>query len=224
MITPLFNVRAAAAGVRNQWARQQAFIRAENLKSGTPNQWIEAYLNAAPVERQGFVDTLDFALPGQLHDLGSSALALLDDHPELSLVATRAGLYSGDMNLLQQSIMRGTGPAISKVLEAASIELNAEDAIGLLEHCLRSCSDTNAALAIAHLAPAQLHESGIRELLFDTLGNRDLGAAAALVLGGSTDPQVQSRLGEIASKEDSLTTKRAKLAVSSRALQKEAEL
>lgn len=224
MTTPLFNVRAAAAGVRNQWARKHAFIRAENLNPDAPNQWIEAYLNADPAERRGFVDTLDFALPGQLHDLGSSALALLDEHPELTLVATRASLNSGDINLLQQSISRGKGPALSKVLKAAAIELNAEDAIGLLDHCLRYCSDTSAALAIAHLAPAQLHESKIREMLFDTLGNRDLGAAAALVLGGSKDPQIHSRLGEIASNKDSLTTKRAKLAVSSRALQKEVEL
>ena len=214
MAVPLFNVQAAAAGVQNSWDRQQAATRATSLLQDHPDQWISSYLAAGPAERRGFVDSLDSAPPGQLRELGWSALALLDEKPELTLVTASAAMNSGDFELLQQSISRGDGPGLSRVLETASRELSVEEKINLLEHSLQLGSDTKAALAIAQLAPALLDEPAVRKMLFGTLADRNLGAAAALVLGASSNPEIQAQLSEIASKEGGLARQRAEMAIS----------
>jgi hypothetical protein len=214
MAVPLFNVPAAAAGVRNRWNRQLAAARAEELFGKSSDQWISSYLAAGPAERRGFVDALDFATDEQLRRLGWASLPRLEKRPELTLVTARAGMDSGDLELLRQSISRGDGPDLPRILEAASRKLSAKEGRELLDHSLRLGSDTKAALAIAQLAPARLADSAVREMLFSTLEDRDLGAAAALVLGASADPEIQARLNEIASKKDGLASQRAALAVS----------
>jgi hypothetical protein len=223
MAVPLFNTRAVAAGVQNSWDRQLADARATNLLQDSPDQWISSYLAAGPAGRRGFEDSLDSASPGQLRELGWSALALLDEKPELTLVAAWAGMNSGDIELLRQSISRGDGPGLSRVLEAASHKLSAEESIVLLEHSLRLESDSKAALAIAHLGPARLDEPAVQKMLFSTLGDRNLGAAAALVLGASSNPEIQAQLSEIASKKDGLARQRAVLAISTGRADREAE-
>ena len=223
MAVPMFNVRAAAAGVRNRWDRQQAAVLAESLLSEPANRWITSYLTASPAARSGFVDALEFATSGQLSELGWSALPLLDKKPELTLVAARAGMDSGDYELLWRSISLGDGPDLSRILETASRKLSDEESARLLDQALRMGSDTKAALAIAHLAPARLDDSAVREVLFNTLADQNLGAAAALVLGASGDPEIQARLNEIASKKDGLARQRAALAVSTRKADKGAE-
>ncbi|RLE18645.1 MAG: hypothetical protein DRJ50_12875 [Actinobacteria bacterium] len=221
---PLFNIRAAAAGVQNSWDRQKAATRATSLLQEHPDQWISSYLAAGQAGRRGFVDALDFATPEQLRTLGWSALALLDEKPELTLVTASAGMNSGDFELLQQSISRGDGPGLSRVLEAASRELSAEEQIKLLDYSLQLGSDTKAALAIAQLAPTLLDEPAVQKILFSTLADRNLGAAAAMVLGASGDPGIQAQLSEVASKKEGLARQRAELAISTGRLEREAEL
>jgi len=223
MVVPLFNIRAAAAGVQNSWDRQQAAARATSLLQESPDQWISSYLAAGQAGRRGFADSLDYASPGQLRELGWSALALLDEKPELTLVTARAGMNSGDFELLRQSISRGDGPGLSRVLDDASRKLSAEDNINLLEHSLQLESDTKAALAIAQLAPALLDEPAVRKILFSTLADRNLGAAAAMVLGASSNPEIQAQLSEIASKKEGLARQRAALAISTGRADREAE-
>jgi hypothetical protein len=223
MVVPLFNIRAAAAGVQNSWDRQQAAALATSLLQEFPDQWISSYLEAGPAGRRGFVDSLDSASPGQLRELGWSTLVLLDEKPELTLVAAWAGMNSGDFDLLRQSISRGNGPGLSRVLEAASHILSAEESIVLLEHSLQLESDSKAALAIAQLAPTLLDEPAVRKLLFSTLEDRNLGATAALVLGASSNPEIQAQLNEIASKKDGLAQQRAALAISTGRADREAE-
>jgi len=214
MAVPLFNIRAAASGVRNRWDRQQASVRAEILLPEPPDQWLVSYLAANPVERRGFVDALEFATPGQLHSLGGAALDHLDEKPELTLITARAGLDSGDLELLRQSISRGGGPDLPGILKAASTRLSDKESIDLLIHSLQFGSDSSAALAIAQLAPAQLDKPEVRDLLFSTLQDRGLGASAALVLGASPDPEIQDRLRKIASDQGGLAAQRAALAIS----------
>ena len=224
MAVPLFNVRAAAAGVQNNWDRQQAATRAESLLKEHPDQWISSYLAAGTAGRRGFTDSLEFASPEQLRELGWSALALLDQKPELTLITAQAAMNTGDFELLRQSISLGDGPGLSRMLEAASRKLSPEENIDLLDYSLRSGSDTRAALAIAHLAPTLLDEPAVRKMLFSTLADRNLGAAAALVLGASSNPEIQTQLSEIASKKEGLAQQRAMLAISSGRLVREAEL
>jgi hypothetical protein len=223
MAVPLFNIPAAAAGVRIHWQRQQAAAQAGKLLRGPANSWVSAYLMQDQTGRRGFEDTLDFASAAELSELGRAALARLDERPELTLITARAGLRSGDTHLLRQAIARGGGPDLSQALRAAARKLNAEESIGLLELSLRQGSDGKAALAIAHLASVRLDEPAVRELLFSTLANRNLGAAAALVLGGSPDPAVQDRLSHIASHGSGLAKARAALAIESHRAEREAE-
>ena len=213
MAVPLFNIQAAAAGVRNSWDRRQAAVRATSLLQEHPDQWISSYLAAGPAGRRGFEDALDFASPEQLRGLGWSALALLDEKPELTLVTARAGLDSNDFELLRQSISRGDGPGLSRVLEAASRELSAEEQIKLLDYTLQLGSDTKAALAIAQLAPALLDDPAVRELMFEMLDNRKLGSSAALVLGSSAIPEIRDRLNKMAGSKEGLASQRASLAI-----------
>ena len=73
-----------------------------------------------------------------------------------------------------------------------------------------------AALTIAHLAPSHLKDQRIRELLFRTLAIQELGAAAGMVLGASTDLDIQDRLNELAAGDKSPAQQRASLAISTR--------
>jgi hypothetical protein len=210
----LFSIRAAAAGVRNAWDRRLASSRAQDLMQGPADQWLSLYLAAGPAPRRGFVDALHSAPADQLQALGHSALAQLDDKPELTVIAARAGLQTDDFELLRQSVTRGSGADLPGILKAASRGLSAEQNMRLLEKALQEGSDTTAALAIAQLAPAHLDQPEVREMLFSTLANRNLGAAAALVLGASRDPEIQQRLTKIAAQETGLERQRAILAIS----------
>jgi hypothetical protein len=93
-----------------------------------------------------------------------------------------------------------------------------------LEYSLQSGSETKAALAIAQLAPTLLDEPAVRKMLFSTLADRNLGAAAAMVLGASPDPGIQAQLSEIASNKKGLARQRAALAISTGQADRGAEL
>ena len=110
------------------------------------------------------------------------------------------------------------------MLEAASRKLSAQESIDLLAYSLQLGSDTKAALAIAQLAPILLDEPAVRKILFNTLADRNLGAAAALVLGASSNPEIQVQLSDIASKDGGLARQRAELAISSGRANRGAEL
>mgnify|MGYP001548296084 FL=1 len=221
---PLFNVRAAVAGLRNNWDRQQALVRSDRLLQTNVDQWISSYLSASAGERRGFLDALDFASPAQLRELGLSSLAQLDDFPELTLITANAALISGDIELLENSLTAGSGPGVSEVLARSSRLLSIDQSIRLLDHCLRLDSDAKAALAMAHLAPPYLDQPEVQQMLFGTLSDRNRGAGAALVLGQSNSPEIQYKLREIAAKDKGLAGQRAEMAVESRRANKEAEL
>lgn len=212
----LFNIRAAAAGVRHARDRQLASRRALELMRGPADQWLLSYRAEGISGRRGFVDVLEFTPADQVQTLGHSALAQIDAIPELTVIAARAGLQTGDFALLRESITRGGGTELPGILKSASGELSAEQNIRLLEHVLESGSDTVAGLAIAQLAPDHLDQAEVREMLFSSLANRKLGAGAALVLGASEDPEIQHRLTQIASQKTGLEQQRARLAISTR--------
>lgn len=214
MGVPLFNVRAAAHGISNSWDRQMGAAAAESLVGESPDRFITAYLQAGPAGRRGFIDTLEFVASEQLEKLGAAALPRITEHPELTLVAAQAAMNSGNLELLQTTVTLGSGPDMARVLKTASLKLNAGEAAELLEYTLLLDSDSKAALAIAQLAPSRLDDTAVREMMFNTLSDRELGAAAAVVLGASDDPGIKARLSEIASGRDDLKAQRAALAIS----------
>ncbi len=210
---PLFNISAAATGVRNSWARQRGGGRAETLLQNDPSVWIKAYLEAGPAERRGFIDALDFATVEQLGALARSAIERLSDHPGLTAVAGKSALILGDPSLLQHTIVLGGGPDLHHILDAASNNLDAEETKALLFYTIHRSPNKKAGLAIAQLAPALLDDLAVRTMMFEMLENRDLGASAALVLGSSTDSEIHDRLNALALGKDGLAAQRASLAI-----------
>ena len=210
---PLFNISAAAAGARNSWARQQGRSRAEILFQKDPALWINAYLEAGPAERRGFIGALDFASDQQLDALARSAIERLAGQPGLTAVAGKSALILGDRNLLQHTLDLGSGPDLHHILKAASKSLNANEKRALLFHVIRHGPNTKAGLAIAQLAPSLLDDPAVREKMFEILESRDLGSSAALVLGSSTEPAIHARLNTIAAGKEGLASQRASLAI-----------
>jgi hypothetical protein len=51
---PLYNVRAAAAGVRSEWERRLAAEEAVRLSDRGSPAWLEGYLKASASQRRGF--------------------------------------------------------------------------------------------------------------------------------------------------------------------------
>lgn len=211
---PLFNVQAAAHGVVNGWERQKAAIEAERLLGESPAQFISAYLDASRSGQQGFTDALEFASTEQSAELGRLAVEHLAVSPELTLVAARASMKSGEMEMLRRSIALGEGPGVARALKEAAASLSAEETAGLLQYAMELGSESKAALAIARLAPGNLENPAVRDQMFETLTHQTLGSSAALVLGSSKNPEIQSRLNEIAAGEEGLEKQRARLAIS----------
>ena len=211
----LFNVSAAAAGVQNSWRRQVAANRAEFLLQSDSGRWIDAYLRADKVERRGFADALDFASDKQLSALGRSALERLSSEPALTVIAGKSALILADPELLEQTVVLGGGPDLHHILEAASLNLDAEDSRELLYHVIRTGPEKNAGLAIAQLAPGLLGDPDVREKMFIMLENLELGTSAALVLGSSSNPKVRSRLENVAGGKDGRASQRASIAINS---------
>ena len=211
---PLFNVRAAAQGVVNAWERQKAAIEAERKLGEAPDQFISAYLDASPAGRRGFIDALEFASTEQSAELSRLAVEHLALSPELTLMAARASIKSGEMQLLRRSIAQGEGPGLARALKEAAAGLSADETAGLLQYAMELESESKAALAIAQLAPGKLDDPAVRDLMFKALTHQTLGASAALVLGRSADPGIQFRLNEIAAGKEGLEKQRAKLAIS----------
>ena len=120
-----------------------------------------------------------------------------------------------DPELLGQTIVLGRGPDIHHILKAASLTLDAEDSRELLYHVIRTGPEKNAGLAIAQLAPGLLDDPDVREKMFIMLENIELGTSAALVLGSSSNPEVRSRLENVAGGKDGRASQRASIAISS---------
>jgi hypothetical protein len=206
MGVPLFNIQAAAAGARNSWVRQQASLRAEILFQKDTPAWIEAFLQAGPVERKGFADAL-------LLDLGHLALEHLGDQPGLTAIAGKSALILGDREMLEYTIALGSGPDLHPVLKASSMSLDSISKKELLFLTIHLGPDNKAGLAIAHLVPALLDDPEVRDSLFGMLGNSNLGSSAALVLGASPDPEIQNRLSTLAGGKNDLVSRRASMAI-----------
>jgi len=213
---PLFNVQAAAAGIQNAWERQRAGNQALLLNNETPETWIRRYLAATPAGRRGFLDALADISPEQLEALGRAGAVRLQERPELTLLVAMTGVRSEDLYLVWQSIEYGQASDLPAVLRAVTGQLDSTECAELLHRSLGLDSTTAKALAIAQLGPASLNETRSQDALFNTLGSRELGAGAALVLSASSDPQVQHRLNEIAHKQDGLAGQRASLAINLR--------
>jgi hypothetical protein len=213
---PLFNIPAAAAGATSLWARDEGWARARQLFAQGSQAWLDEYLDADAAQRRGFVDALEAAGGEQLLDLGYLAVDALPQEAALTVIAARSGLLLSDPDLFQRSVSRGDGPALAPALRAATVVFDANQLEAILRHTIEHANVHTASLALAELAPGVIEYETVASLLFDSLAHRELGPTAALVLGSSTDPEIQDRLAAIANGEPGLASWRATVAIASR--------
>jgi hypothetical protein len=76
-----------------------------------------------------------------------------------------------------------------------------------------SADAMTASLLLAELAPTVIDSPSVREHLFVLLGDRELGASAALALARSGNEEVLIKLADLAAGEDSLASRRASMAI-----------
>jgi hypothetical protein len=210
---PLFNIRAAAHGIMNQWSRQTGAGRATGLISAEPETWLRAYLLAGPQQRDGFEDALDLASDAQLGLLETLALDQLPGQPELTVVAGKTALLSADSAGFQQVLIHGRGPAIARLLAASAQVFPAWENAEILQAALQSAPAGTAALAIAQLTPVLGDFPEVQALLLDRLSDIELGSAAALALARSATPATKDALAELAASSDELVSGRATMAL-----------
>lgn len=211
---PLYNVRAAAAGVVHEWQRQDGAIEAMTLRHGPGAFWLGAYLSSGPAQRSGYVDSLDFMSEPSLQSLATQAAGRMASEPDLMPVVARIAALLADVGLLQNLVAHGSGPGLAETIRSGIAELDEPDRAALLHHAVLHAPAVNAAQAMAELAPGLLHRDQTVKLLFDLLGDPELGAASALALSRSSNPAVRGQLVELGSKNRGMESRRAALAVS----------
>jgi len=211
---PLYNIRAAVAGARHEWERQAGAARARALQPIPGDTWLAAYLSAGPAQRKGYLDRLEVLPEPSLRSLAGQAANRLPGEPELTPIVLRTALLLSDVELLQQAVVSGVGPGLALSLRKTVPALDESERASLLAHAIRYAPAVNAALAVAELSPGLVHRADTITLLFDSLGDPDLGAASALALSRDASPAVRARLAELAEQKRGMASSRAALAVS----------
>jgi hypothetical protein len=211
---PLFNIRAATAGVEHAWERDAAGENASRWRRHDPAGWLAAYLAASPAQREGYVDALNLLPENAVRLIAERSLSEPRRDEVLTPVTLRAALRLADPELFTLALEQAAGPGLADALGMADTLFMESERLTLLEQAVRRAPAPNAALSIAQLAPGLLHQPAALELIIALLGDRELGASAALALSHSTDPNLHERLYEVAGKDQGLASERAALALS----------
>jgi hypothetical protein len=209
----LFNIPAAASGVRARWERQLAALHSASLLVEGADRWLTAYKRAGALQRQGMLDGLAEAANAPLRELAAAALENLPSRAVLTDVATRSGLLLNDATLFGKAVAAGSGAGLTQAIRTASDQFSDHQNLAILTYSIEHAPRSTAALTLATLAPVRLREPEIAQLVFETLENPELGSAAALVLAGSDDNGIRQRLRDRAERDDSLAARRAAVAM-----------
>jgi len=201
---PLFNVPAAATGVRHGIERQSGQLRSMQLLRSGPGAWIQGYLAASAQARAGFRAGLEGASGQQMETLKQAALQGLNEQPELFAVAATAALASADQSAIEYLALHGRDAQLAPMLRSSGGRLSQDGQAMLLLAAIESAPAENAALAIAVLAPRLYALPAVTDSLFDLLGDPALGSAAALALSRHPDPEVRQQLNRFAEGSDTV--------------------
>jgi hypothetical protein len=208
----LFNIPAAAQGVQYELTRQRAESHAAAMLARPAEEWIRNYLSAPTAARSGFLAALDFASGAQLLALDRNARDLLGTEPDLTAVAGRTALATGDVQSIHHVLESGSGSDVTSMLRAVAGVLPSGDRAELLLASIESAPAQNAALAIALLSPGLQAEPVVTSALFDLLEDPQLGSAAALALARFDAAGVRSQLFLLSGSDGPAAT-RARMAI-----------
>jgi hypothetical protein len=210
---PLFNIRAAAAGVENGWQRTESVIEAAMLLEKNPATLVSAYMASTNSTQQaGYLDTLQYAEMATVIAVQNVALEQLSDSPELTPMVGATTVITGDIVAVEQLLVYGRGGGLSSALTNLEKRLQPADTAALLAFAIQKAPASNATLAIAAWWPRIRHDPFTRDLMVDLLADPGLGASAALALAQSPDIQTIKALQDVA-KGDSAAARRAQMAL-----------
>ena len=210
---PLFNIRAAAAGVESGWQRAESGVEATMLLETNPTALVSAYMASAnPIQQAGYLDALQYAGMADLVAVQNVALEQLGESPGLTPMLGVTMLITLDAFAVEQLLVNGQGQGLSSTLEKLDKRLQVTDTAALLDFAIQQAPASNATLAIAAWWPRLKHDSVTRALMIDLLADPTLGASAALALAQSPDIQTIKALQDTA-KGNSVAAQRAQMAL-----------
>ena len=212
---PMFNIRAAANGVVNEWSRQEAAFEGATLVATNPGQLLRAYENEKEFpRRRGLLDALDSASQAQLVAVSQAVLPEISLKPELIAVAHRAAIRSKDIHALTELAENGRGADMHRVFRDSAELFSIEQNQSLLEAALRNPSRETASLAIAQFSAALKGNAATEQLLIQLLDDPKLGSSAALALALAPSEQALESLQAMANAGgETMFSSRARLAL-----------
>ncbi len=211
---PLFNVRAAAAGLEHQWLREEALLEGQALLRSNPRALTDAFtIEDAPPVHAGYLQALEQATPDELLALSADVRTRVEDAPKLTPLAGRAALLARDVETLEATLRHGEGDAVHRLLQDAASVLSRDERLALFQSTLGSGRRDSANLALATLYPALAGHPVADEALLARLGDPALGAGAALALAKSPSLTTRQALEALAVTADRPASRRARLAL-----------
>ena len=210
---PLYNIRAAAAGVENSWQRTESGTEAAMLLEKNPATLVSVYMASTNSSQQaGYLDALQYAGMADVIAVQNVALQQLGDSPELTPMVGATTVITIDALAVEQLLVSGRGEGLSPALKKLEKRLQSADLAALLDFAIHQAPAGNATLAIAAWWPRIRHDPFTRDLMVDLLADPTLGASAALALAQSPDIQTIKALQDTA-KGDSAAARRAQMAL-----------
>jgi hypothetical protein len=210
---PLFNIRAAAAGVENGWQRMESGVEASILLETNPATLVPVYMASTnPNQRAGYIDALRYAGKADVVTVQNAALEQLGESPGLTPMVAATAVITTDTFAIEQLLVNGRGHGLSATLIKLDKRLQSADTAALLAFAIQQAPASNATLAIAAWWPRLRHDPFTRDLMIDLLADPALGASAALALAQNPDIQTIKALQNSAI-GDSVAARRAQMAL-----------
>lgn len=206
--TPLYSIAARTQGAENRWRHDAAQASSAAALTRGSADFIEAWrASTDPASQAGTLDALDHADVGSLRAL-LAVIAQTTERAELRSIRLRAARALGDRGVLQALLLEA-GAELKPLLLALADALPTADTIALAEALISTAPASTSALAIALWSPHWLGNGRAERLLFDLLGNPQLGASAALALARIASPGARWRLQAITAQPGRAANKQA---------------
>lgn len=200
---PLYNIAAAAHGVRRDRQRQAGRLRSAVALAGTPGDWMAAFEASGPTVREGFLDALRAAPADRRRTIARHALQAVSmtsgDAPSTAPVVAAVAapsLARADASLF--ALRAAPGDRLVRLLTDSAATLDEHGRAELLLGAIAEAPAERAALAVAILGPGLAGRAEVTDSLFDLLADSSLGPGSALVLARHPDPAVRARLRDLA--------------------------
>lgn len=217
LAVPLFNIPAAARGLRHTLDRRAGWDLATMLLAGDAGTWLEAYRQGGRSSRAGFLDALDRASAARRRAIATAALELSGSDADIAAVAARSVLALDAPDAVLKLLVSGRGSGLAALLRESELRFTAAQRAQLLLGAIAHAPEERAALAIALLAPGLEAQAAVTASLFDLLADPGLGSSAALALARHPDGAVEARL-RTAAAADGAAAGRARMALALRSL------